>query len=126
MMKDRVPSYKVLPLPVVQKWAKKELSRTQLRAGINLARQLRFYPTIPDLSTERCGDGMELRIDHPEIGKQGWLRATFWIDQTSKTIYVVDLFWKKTNAISTADKLRTSHRIRGLKRMLASGEKPWG
>ena len=125
-MKKRVPSYKALPLPVVQKWAKKELSRTQPRAGIDLARQLRFYPTVPDLSIEQCGDGMELRIEHPEIGKRGWLRATFWIDETSKTIYVVDLFWKKTNAISMADKLRTNHRIRGLKRMLASGEKPWG
>jgi phage-related protein len=123
-MKDRRVRFKVLPLPVVQKWAKKELSRLQLRAGIKLARQLRFYPNVPDLSLEPCGDGMELRIEHPEIGRRGWLRAIFWVDQESKTIYLVDLFWKKTNAISTADKLRANHRIRGLKVALVAGKKP--
>src|SRR5439155_512278 len=82
-----------------------QLSREQLRAGINLSRSLRFYPHVPDLSIGRCGDGMELRIEHPAIGKKGWLRALFWIDEKTKTIYIVDLFWKKTNAISPADKL---------------------
>ncbi len=119
-------NYRVLPLPVAQKWARKELSRSQLRAGIKLARQLRFYPDIPDLGVEPCGDGMELRIEHPEIGKRGWLRAIFWIDEKSRTIYVVDIFWKTGNAISTADKLRANHRIRGLKASLLAGEKPWG
>ena len=119
------PSYKVLPLPVVQKWAKKELSRSQLRVGIGLARRLRFYPDVPDLSIEPLGDGMELRIEHPEIGKRGWLRAIFWIDEKSRTIYLVDLFWKKTNAISTADKLRANYRIRGLKAARVAGTKPW-
>lgn len=119
-------NYRVLPLPVAQKWARKELSRPQLRAGIKLARQLRFYPDIPDLGVEPCGDGMELRIEHPEIGKRGWLRAIFWIDEKSRTIYVVDIFWKTGNAISTADKLRANHRIRGLKASLLAGEKPWG
>jgi hypothetical protein len=87
--------YKVLPLPVVQKWAKHELSREQLRAGINLARRLRFYPRVPDLSIGRCGQGAELRIEHPSIGRKGWLRAIFWVDEKTKTIYIVDLFWKK-------------------------------
>ena len=124
-MEDQHARYKVLPLPVVQKWAKKELSRPQLRAGIALALQLRFYPDIPDLSIEPCGDGVELRIEHPEIGKRGWLRAIFWIDEKSKTIYLVDLFWKKANAVSTADKLRANHRIRGLKAALVADNKPW-
>ncbi len=119
-------NYRVLPLPVAQKWARKELSRSQLRAGIKLARQLRFYPDVPDLGLEPCGDGMELRIEHPEIGKRGWLRAIFWIDEKSRTIYIVDIFWKTGNAISTADKLRANHRIRGLKASLMAGEKPWG
>jgi|SRR5438477_1283381 len=125
-MASGISNCKVLPLPVVQKWAKHELSREQLRAGINLARRLRFYPHVPDLSIGRCGDGMELRIEHPSIGKKGWLRAIFWIDEKVKTIYIVDLFWKKGNAISTADRLRADHRIRGLKAGLAKGEKPWG
>lgn len=124
-MKKQRASYQVLPLPVVQKWAKKALSRSQLWAGIALARQLRFYPDVPDLRIEPCGDGMELRIEHPEIGKRGWLRAVFWIDEKSGTIYLVDLFWKKTNAFSTADKLRASHRIRGLKAALVAGKRPW-
>ena len=124
-MAERAPNYKVLPLPRAQRWAKKELSREQLRAGVNLARRLRFYPNIPDLSIEPCGDGVELRIEHPSIGKQGWLRAVFWINEKAKTIYVVDIFWKKTNAISPADKLRANQRIRGLKTALAKGEKPW-
>ena len=92
-------NYKVLPLPLAQKWAKKELSREQLRAGINLARRLCFYPHVPDLSIGPCGDGMELRIEHPSIGKKGWLRAIFWVDEKAKTIYIVDLFWKKENAM---------------------------
>jgi phage-related protein len=68
---------------------------------------------------------MELRIEHPEIGKRGWLRAIFWIDERARTIYIVDLFWKKTNTISLADKLRANQRIRGLKAALAAGRKPW-
>ena len=77
-MADRVSHYNVLPLPFVQKWATKNLSVSQLREGINLAKRLKFYPNVPDLKIERCGDGMELRIEHPSIGKQGWLRAIFW------------------------------------------------
>ena len=124
-MADGIPRYKVLPLPVVQKWAKKMLSSVQLREGIRLARRLRFYPLVPDLRIEPCGDGLELRIEHPSIRKQGWLRAIFWIDEKERTIYIVDLFWKKTNAISTADKLRANHRIRGLRQELTKGKKPW-
>jgi phage-related protein len=124
-MADGVPRYKVQPLPVVQKWAKKTLSSVQLREGIKLARVLRFYPNVPELDIERCGDGMELRIEHPSIGKQGWLRAIFWIDEKSKTIYVVDIFWKKTNTISTADRLRANQRIRELKQAFARGQRPW-
>ena len=124
-MADGLPRYKVQPLPVAQKWAKKTLSNVQLREGIMLARVLRFYPNVPELDIQRCGDGMELRIEHPSIGKQGWLRAIFWIYEKEKTIYIVDIFWKKTNAISPADKLRASHRIRALKAALARGEKPW-
>ena len=123
-MADELPRYRVQPLPVVQKWAKKTLSSVQLRQGIKLARILRFYPNVPELDIQRCGDGMELRIEHPSIGKQGWLRAIFWIDERKKTIYIVDLFWKKTNAISPADKLRANQRIRGLKAALAAGKKP--
>jgi len=124
-MADGLPRYKVQPLPVAQKWAKKTLSNVLLREGIKLARVLRFYPNVPELDIQRCGDGMELRIEHPSIGKQGWLRAIFWIYEKEKTIYIVDIFWKKTNAISPADKLRASHRIRALKAALARGEKPW-
>ena len=116
-------TFKVLPLPAVQKWARKELSPSQLRAGITLVRQLRFYPNVPDLSIEPCGDGMKLRVEHPDIGKRGWLRAIFWPDVKSRTIYVVDLFWKKTNTVSLADRLRSNHRIRGLKAALAAGRK---
>src|SRR5437867_2092837 len=124
-MSNSQTTYTVLPLPVAQKWAKKTLSSVQLREGIKLARALRFYPNVPELDIQRCGDGMELRIEHPSIGKQGWLRAIFWIDEKTKTIYIVDIFWKKTNAVSPADRLRANHRIRGLKAALAKGEKPW-
>lgn len=125
-MAKATTSYKVLPLPIAQKWAKKDLSPSQLRASIKLARQLSLYPEVPALKIEPCGEGMELRIEHPEIGKRGWLRAIFWIDEANRTIYLVDLFWKKSNAISTADKLRANHRIRGLKAALSAGMAPWG
>ena len=124
-MANRLSQYKVFPLPVVQKWARKRLSVVQLREGIKLARRLRFYPDVPDLHIERCGDGMELRIEHPSIGKTGWLRAIFWIDEKAKTIYIVDLFWKKTNKIALADVTRANHRIRRLRAELAKGIRPW-
>jgi hypothetical protein len=88
-------NYKVLPLPIVQKWARKKLSVVQLREGVKLVRLLKFYPVVPDLEIERCGDGWKLDIEHSSIGQQGWLRAIFWIDDKSKTIYVVHLFWKR-------------------------------
>lgn len=119
-------TYKVLPLPVVQKTARKILTTAQLRAAIREASALRFYPTVPGLHIKPCGEGMELVVEDPAIGKQGWLRAIFWVDENAKTIYVVDLFWKKTNAISIADRLRADDRIRRLKAELKKGQKPWG
>jgi hypothetical protein len=107
--------YRVLPLPLVQREAKKMLTARQLREGVALARRLRDYPDAPDLSIEPCGDGMELRIESPAINPQGWLRAIFWIHKKSRTIYIIDLFWKKSNRVMPADLHRANHRIRLLK-----------
>jgi hypothetical protein len=115
----------MLPLPLVQKEAKKLLTPAQLREGIALVRRLRFYPAIPDLSIEPCGDGIELRVEGKEINRQGWLRAIFWVHDAGKSIYLVDLFWKKTNKVSVADVHRANHRIRQLKALLAAGGNPW-
>jgi len=68
---------------------------------------------------------MELRVEHPVIGQQGWLRAIFWVHEHSKTIYIVDIFWKKTNKISVADLARSEHRIRQLRLLLGAGGDPW-
>lgn len=117
--------YKVLPLPRVQKEGNKFLTAEQLSEGITLAKRLRYYPDVPDLSIEPCGDGMELRLEGDAIHRQGWLRAIFWIDEASKTIYIVDLFWKKTNRVSVADLHRINHRIRQLRALLSAGNHPW-
>src|SRR5271155_3759385 len=117
--------YRVLPLPAVEREAKKVLTKQQLREGIALARRLRDYPEVPDLSIEPCGEGMELRLESPTINLQGWLRAIFWVHKKSRTIYVVDLFWKKSNKVSVADLHRINHRIRQLKALLAAGGQPW-
>ena len=101
-----------------------DFSLARIKTAV-LRAEARFYPKVPGLEISRCGDGMELKIEHPKIGKQGWLRAIFWIDEKERTIYIVDLFWKKTNAISTADKVRANHRIRGLRLELAKGKRPW-
>jgi phage-related protein len=77
------------------------------------------------LEIERCGDGLELRFESPIINRQGWLRAIFWVHDKSRTIYIVDLFWKKTNKVSVADIHRANHRIRQLKALLAAGGGPW-
>jgi hypothetical protein len=111
-------AYRVLPLPIVQRDAKKLLTPQQLREGIALARRLRDYPAVPDLSIERCGDGLELRLESPAINPQGWLRAIFWVHEKSRTIYIVDLFWKKTNKVTVADLHRANHRIRQLRAQL--------
>lgn len=113
------PNFRVLPLPLVQRDAKKLLTAQQLREGIGLAKRLRYYPTVPDLSIERCGEGMELRLESPAINPQGWLRAIFWIHEKTRAIYIVDLFWKKTNKVTTADLHRANHRIRQLRAELS-------
>jgi len=121
-------NYRVLPLPRVQREARKMLTTQQLQEGIGLARRLRFYPHDAELKYEPCGDGMELRIeslDTPNIKKQGWLRAIFWVDEKSRIIYLVDLFWKKSNQIKPADVQRANHRIRLLKAQIAAGTNPW-
>jgi phage-related protein len=117
--------YRVLPLPRVQREAKKLLTAQQLDEGISLAKQLHYYPDVSDLSIEPCGDGMELHLEGEAINRRGWLRAIFWTHDASKTIYVVDLFWKKTNKVSVADLHRINHRIRHLKTLLATGGQPW-
>jgi phage-related protein len=119
------PRYRVLPLPRVQREAKKLLSKTQLREAIRLTKRLRYFPQIPELSVEPCGLGMELRIEHPVIGQQGWLRAIFWVHEAKRTIYVTDVFWKKTSKIPIADRARSDHRIRQLKLLLGGGNNPW-
>ncbi len=117
--------YRVLPLPRVQREAKKLLTTQQLVEGITLAKRLRFYPDVPDLKIEPCGDGMELRLESKALNQQGWLRAMFYTHDRSKTIYIVDLFWKKTNKVSVADLHRINHRIRQLKCLLSAGGHPW-
>jgi len=121
-------NYRVFPLPRVQRDAKKLLTAQQLKEGIGLAKRLRLYPNDPELSYEPCGDGMELRVespDTPNIKKQGWLRAIFWVHEKSRVIYLIDLFWKKSNQIKPADVQRGNHRIRLLKAQLAAGINPW-
>ena len=44
-------------------------------------------------------------VEDPAIGKQGWLRAIFWVNDKEDDL-CRDLFWKKTNAISIADRFR--------------------
>ena len=118
-------NYRVLPLPVVQREARKLLTWEQLNDGIALAKILERYPNVPELSIEPCGEGMELRVESPVISRQGWLRAIFWVHEKSRTIYIVDLFWKKTNKVTVADLHRINHRVRQLKALLASGGEPW-
>lgn len=113
--------YRVLPLHSVQRVGVKILTKEQLVEGIALAKRLRYYPDVPDLSIEHCGDGLELRIEGDAINRQGWLRAIFWPHEASKTIYIVDLFWKKTNRVSFADLQRINYRIRQLKNQLSAG-----
>ena len=117
--------YRVLPLPRVQREAKKILTPQQLRESVELVKLLRYYPDVPDLSIEPCGSGIELRIETGSTNVQGWLRAIFWVHEESRTIYIVDLFWKKSNTISKADRLRAEDRIRRLGRQLAEGADPW-
>lgn len=117
--------YRVLPLPRVQREAKKLLTSQQLAEGIALAKRLRFYPDVPDLSIEPCGDAMELRLESKSVDRQGWLRAMFYTHEASRTIYLVDLFWKKTNKVTVADFHRVNHRIRQLKSLLLAGGNPW-
>jgi phage-related protein len=101
------------------------LTAEQLREGIALAKRLKKFPHVPDLSVEPCGDGTELRLEDRAINRQGWLRAIFWVHERTRTIYIVDLFWKKTNKVTVADIHRINHRIRGLKALLATGGDPW-
>ncbi|OHE80722.1 MAG: hypothetical protein A3G75_07065 [Verrucomicrobia bacterium RIFCSPLOWO2_12_FULL_64_8] len=86
---------------------------------------MRFYPSVPDLVIEPCGDGLEVHIEGKAINRQGWLRAIFWVHEKGRTIYIVDLFWKKTNRVTVADLHRMNHRIRQLKALLATGGDPW-
>src|SRR6266446_2829329 len=89
-----VPKYTVLPLPIVERTAKKILTTDQLRGAIKIAEQLEDYPNVPELDICRCGEGIRLAFDSAEIGKRGWLRGIFWVDDKHRFIYFVDLFWK--------------------------------
>src|ERR1044071_121436 len=117
--------YRVLPLPRVQREARRLLTPQQLTEGIALAKQLRYYPDVSHLGIEPCGEAMELRLESKSVDQQGWLRAMFFVHDRSKTIYIVDLFWKKTNKVSVADLHRIDHRVRQLKSMLSAGGHPW-
>ena len=112
------PQFKVIPLDAVRHEAMKILTPQQLKAAIDHVKLLRFYPDEVGLDFSPCGEGFELRVDEPIISKQGWLRVGFWVCDKTTTIYIVDVFWKKENRISTADRLRIDHRIRKLRQQL--------
>ncbi len=115
-MKNSSSRYKIVPLDMVKHEARKILSPRQLKIAINTVKLLAFYPEDVGLEIEPCGEGFELRIEDPLINRQGWLRAGFWIHE--RTIYIVDIFWKKVNRISKADLYRINHRIRQLRQSL--------
>jgi hypothetical protein len=117
--------YTVLPLPVVQRWAKANLSSEQLLLAIKEARGLETYPVNPKLDVSPCGLGFEFRFHNAVLGRQGWLRAIFWVHEPTLRIFIVDLFWKKTNRVSKADMARAEVRIAKLKALLAAGGDPW-
>ena len=117
--------YTVLPLPIVEKAAKKILNDEQRRAAINIAEQLEDFPNVQHLDLDKCGEGIRLAFRAPELNKQGWLRGIFWIDDKERIVYFVDLFWKKTNKIALADVTRANHRIRRLRAELLKGIRPW-
>ena len=112
------PNFKVVPLDTVRHEAKKILTPQQLKAAIDHVKLLKFYPDDVGLDFGPCGEGFELRVDEPIISKQSWLRVGFWVCNKTKSIYIVDVFWKKENRISTADRLRIEHRIRKLQQQL--------
>src|SRR5438552_9513723 len=87
--------YQVLPLPIVEKAAKKILTDEERRAASNIAEQLENYPSVQHLDLDKCGEGIRIAFRSPEISKHGWLRGIFWIDDKERTIYFIDLFWKK-------------------------------
>ena len=115
---QQTPKFKVVPLEAVRHEARKILTSQQLKAAIEHVKLLKFYPEDVGLDFGPCGEGFELRVDEPIISKQGWLRVGFWVCDKTKTIYIVDVFWKKENRISTADRLRIDHRIRKLRQQL--------
>jgi hypothetical protein len=117
--------YTVLPLPVVQRWAKANLSSDQLLAAIKEARGLEAYPQNPRLHVSPCGPGFEFRFHNALLGRQGWLRAIFWVHEQTVRIFIVDLFWNKTNRISKADVARAEVRIARLKALVSAGGDPW-
>ena len=117
--------YQVLPLPIVEKTARKILSDEQRRVAINIAEELEEFPNVQHLDLDKCGEGIRVAFRSPEINKRGWLRGIFWIDDKERIIYFVDLFWKKTNKIALADVTRANYRIRRLRAELAKGIRPW-
>jgi phage-related protein len=119
-MKNLRVNFKVIPLPVVKHEAKKMLNPAQLKAAIDHTKKLKYYPQDVGLSIGSCGEGFELRIKDSIIDKQGWLRAGFWVHEKTRIIYIVDVFWKKTNRISQADIIRINHRIRRVKLALSA------
>lgn len=59
------------------------LTYQQLREGIGVVKLLRFYPTVPEWSIERCGVGMDgVSSPRPSIRMDG-LRAIFWVHENA-------------------------------------------
>ncbi len=112
------PKFRVVPLEAVRHEARKILAPQQLKVAIEHVKLLKFYLEDVGLDFGPCGDGFELRVNEPIISKQGWLRVGFWVCDKTKIIYIVDVFWKKENRISSADRLRIDHRIRKLRQQL--------
>ena len=68
---SKVP-YRVLPLPRVQRKAKKLLTSQQLHEGIQLARRFQRCPNTPTLDALTLRRGHGIAVRKSAINKQGW------------------------------------------------------
>lgn len=126
--------YSVRPTRQARRSGKKLLKPSELYWVIGLLRLLRHWPGLTDEKfqndldfekiTTNGAEYYELRIEDSSVLSRRNLRVFFWIDQDTRTIWIVDAYWKKTQKLETSVRLRVARKVNAARAAIQDGITP--
>ena len=96
---------------------KKLLNKEQLVRVIEMLKELKFFPNLHDFEYEKVKgeEFYKLNVEDPLL-KDMWLRINFYFHSETQTIWILNGYKKKSNAILDSDKRIARQLVKEIKR----------